>query len=90
MEGVNNIQKMSMRTESTQNNEENCSNFLTYFNMLLFLVIMFNILATMIAGESLEDGNDGDRKTIFLPARSTSVFMWGGVSALNWPVLLLP
>ena len=64
--------------ECSQNNEENLSTFLTYFNMLLLALIMFNIIANVCT----EDDLDQLDRNIFIPVRATSVFMWGGFN--NW------
>ena len=66
--------------ECSQNNEENLSAFLTYFNMLLLALIMFNIIANVSTVDDLE--LDPLDRNIFIPVRATSVFMWGGFN--NW------
>ena len=66
--------------ECSQNNEENLSAFLTYFNMLLLALIMFNIIANVSTEDDLE--LDPLDRNIFIPVRATSVFMWGGFN--NW------
>ena len=66
--------------ECSQNNEENLSAFLTYFNMLLLALIMFNIIANVSTEDDLE--LDQLDRNIFIPVRATSVFMWGGFN--NW------
>ena len=71
--------------ESIQKNEENVSNFLTYFNMLLLSLIMFNIIINISTEEGL--AKDHENKNIFLPVRSTSVFMWGGLN--NWAYMVM-
>ena len=63
-----------------KNNEENVSNFLTYFNMLLLTLMIFNIIINISTGEGPDKAYEN--KNIFLPVRSTSVFMWGGLN--NW------
>ena len=66
--------------ESNQNNEENVSNFLTYFNVLLLTLISFNIIIDIFTEEGM--AKDSEKQNIFLAVRSTSVFMWEGHS--NW------
>ena len=66
--------------ECSQNNEENLSAFLTYFNMLLLALIMFNIIANVSTEDDLE--LDPLDRNIFIPVRATSVFMLGGFN--NW------
>ena len=67
--------------ECSQNNEENLSAFLTYFNMLLLALITFNIVANVCTEDDVEQQDPLDRN-IFIPVRATSVFMWGGIN--NW------
>ena len=67
--------------ECSQNNEENLSAFLTYFNMLLLALITFNIVANVCTEDDVEQQDPLDRD-IFIPVRATSVFMWGGFN--NW------
>ena len=71
--------------QTNQNNEEKVSNFLTYFNMLLLTLIIFNIIINISTGEGPD--KDYENKNIFLPVRSTSVFMWGGLN--NWAYLAM-
>ena len=73
-------QKLS-KMESKQNNEDNFSAFLTYFNLLLLALIMINIMINAWT----EDSPDQDPLTrnIFLPVQSTYVFIWGGINNLT-------
>ena len=75
---------------SYQNNEENVFNFLTYFNVLLLTLIIFNIIINISTEEGL--AKDSENKNTFLPVRSTSVFMWGGLNSWAYVVFdsLLP
>ena len=66
--------------ESNQNNERKVSNFLIYFNLLLLTLISFNIIINISTEEGM--AKDSENQNIYLPVRSTSLFMWEGLN--NW------
>ena len=68
------------RSESISVSAEHFSSILTYFNVILVAICMGSIIMSELS--KAEMAEESGRFNTFIPVKTTSIFMWGGLK--NW------